>query len=57
MMMRAAIVAAITLAGVSLTAAETIEVKYYGSLDLKVFACTSITRSSFINRACYDKAQ
>ncbi|WP_213737041.1 KTSC domain-containing protein [Bradyrhizobium sp. dw_411] len=37
--------------------AETIDVKYYGSLDLKTFACTDVTRSSFINRACYDKAK
>ena len=38
-------------------AAETIDVKYYGKLDLSPFACTEITRSSFINRACYDKAK
>jgi hypothetical protein len=37
--------------------AETIDVKYYGSLDLKTFDCTTITRSSFVNRACYDKAK
>ncbi|KQW21511.1 hypothetical protein ASC80_12650 [Afipia sp. Root123D2] len=37
--------------------AETINVKYYGTLDLKPFVCTDITRSSFINRTCYDKAQ
>jgi hypothetical protein len=37
--------------------AETIDVKYYGSLDLKTFACIDVTRSSFINRACYDKAK
>jgi hypothetical protein len=36
--------------------AETIDVKYYGKLDLAPFACTEVTRSSFINRACYDKA-
>lgn len=36
--------------------AETISVKYYGGLDLKPFVCIDITRSSFINRACYDKA-
>ena len=35
---------------------ETIDVKYYGKLDLAPFACTEVTRSSFINRACYDKA-
>lgn len=37
--------------------AETIDVKYFGSLDLKTFDCTTITRSSFVNRACYDKAK
>lgn len=37
--------------------AETIDVKYYGRLDLAPLACTDITRSSFINRACYDKAK
>src|SRR5258706_1203716 len=37
-------------------AAETIDVKYYGKLDLAPFACTEVTRSSIINRACYDKA-
>ena len=36
--------------------AETINVKYYGKLDLAPFACTDVTRSSFISRACYDKA-
>ena len=35
---------------------ETIDVKYYGKLDLAPFACTEVTRSSIINRACYDKA-
>jgi|ERR1700722_539981 hypothetical protein len=38
-------------------AAETIDVKYYGSLDLETFACTDVIRSSFINRACYDQAK
>jgi hypothetical protein len=35
--------------------AETIDVKYYGKLDLSPFACTEISRSSY--RACYDKAK
>ena len=57
--MRAEKVAFIVFAllGVSLVAAETIDVKYYGQLDLAPFVCTDMTRSSFINRACYDKAQ
>lgn len=33
--------------------AETIAVKYSGNLDLKTFACTDVSRSSFINRAYY----
>jgi hypothetical protein len=37
--------------------AETIDVKYYGKLDLTPFACTDITRSSFVNRTCYDKTK
>jgi hypothetical protein len=46
------------LANATWADAETIAVKYYGSLDLKPFACTDVTRSSFINRAaCYDKAK
>lgn len=34
--------------------AETVDVKYRGSVDLKPFSCQDITRSSFINRLCYD---
>jgi hypothetical protein len=45
------------LAGSTWSAAETINVKYYGLLDLKPFSCTDVTRSSFINRACYDKTK
>ena len=37
--------------------AETVDVKYRGIVDLKPFVCTDITRSSFIQRVCYDKAQ
>jgi hypothetical protein len=46
-----------SLAGATWAAAETIDVKYYGKLDLVPFACTDVSRSSFINRACYDKSQ
>ena len=35
--------------------AETVEVKYHGPVDLKPFSCTD-TKSSFVNRVCYDKA-
>jgi hypothetical protein len=34
--------------------AETVFVKYRGAVDLAPFACNDITRSSFINRVCYD---
>jgi hypothetical protein len=44
------------LIGLSCADAETIDVKYYGKLDLAPFACTDVSQSSFINRACYDKA-
>jgi KTSC domain len=56
-MLRFVFLVTASLAGASWAAAETIDVKYYGQLDLVPFACTDITRSSFINRACYDKAQ
>jgi hypothetical protein len=36
--------------------AETVQVKYRGEVDLKSFDCADITRSSFIRRVCYDKA-
>ncbi|TYL95951.1 KTSC domain-containing protein [Bradyrhizobium rifense] len=34
--------------------AETVDVKYRGSVDLKPFTCQDITRSSVVNRLCYD---
>jgi hypothetical protein len=36
---------------------ETIDMKYWGPLDLKTFECRDISRSSFIQRVCYDRAQ
>lgn len=36
---------------------ETVDVKYRGRVDLKTFECRDISRSSFIQRVCYDKAQ
>jgi hypothetical protein len=38
-------------------AGETIDVKYYGRLDLAPFVCAEVTRSNFVNRVCYDQAQ
>jgi KTSC domain-containing protein len=34
---------------------ESVYVKYRGDVDLKPFDCSDITRSSFINRVCYDR--
>lgn len=50
-------VIAASVAGSTWAAAETIDVKAYGKLDLAPFAYTDVSRSSFINRACYDKFQ
>ena len=36
---------------------ETVDVKYRGPIDLKTFDCRDISRSSFIQRVCYDKPQ
>jgi hypothetical protein len=34
--------------------AETVDVKYRGPVNLAPFECEAITRSSFIERVCYD---
>jgi hypothetical protein len=36
--------------------AETVDVKYRGSVDLKPFTCQDISRSSVVTRLCYDTA-
>ena len=56
-MFRFVVVIMASLAGATWAAAETIDVKYYGKLDLAPFACTDVSRSSFIKRACYDKSE
>lgn len=55
--MRQAIVAlilALTISGPAL--AETVDVKYIGKVDLSVFNCTDVTRSSFVHRVCHNEA-
>jgi hypothetical protein len=44
----------VSLAGASWTDAETVDVKYRGTVDLKPFACQDVTRSSLVSRVCYD---
>jgi hypothetical protein len=44
----------VSLAGASWTDAETVYVKYRGTVDLKPFACQDVTRSSLVSRVCYD---
>ena len=44
------------LAGAGWTDAETVAVEGRGAVDLAPFACQDITRSSLINRVCYDAA-
>ncbi len=47
----------ISLAGASWADAETVTVEHHGAVDLKPFVCQDITRSSIINRVCYDAAK
>ncbi|MGM4907184.1 KTSC domain-containing protein [Tardiphaga sp. 866_E4_N2_1] len=56
-MLRFVLLLSSSIAGATWATAETADVEYYGQLNLKTFACTEIMRSSFVNRACYDKAQ
>jgi len=35
--------------------AESVVVKYRGEVDLEPFQCTTVDRSSFVNRVCYDE--
>jgi hypothetical protein len=44
------------LAGASWADAETVNVEGRGAVDLKPFACQDVTRSSLVNRVCYDAA-
>jgi len=47
-----------TLLGVAgLASAETVNVKYRGAVDLKPFACETVTRSSLVRRVCYDRRE
>jgi hypothetical protein len=44
----------VLLAGASWADAETVNVEGRGAVDLRPFVCQDITRSSLVNRVCYD---
>lgn len=44
----------IGLAGANWADAETVNVEQRGAVDLTPFVCQDVTRSSLINRVCYD---
>lgn len=46
------ILAVISISGQA--SAETVNVKYRGPVNLVPFECETVTRSSFVNRVCYD---
>jgi hypothetical protein len=50
------VIAVILAISVQHASAETVDVKYRGLVDVRTFACSDVTRSSFIRRVCYDRA-
>ena len=54
--MKKIILIAVSLIATSVAHAESVFVKYRGSVPLDSFQCEDITRSSVIKRVCYDKA-
>ena len=53
-MKRIALVLLLSICG-DAAVAEAVDVKFYGPVDLKPFTCAD-TKSSFVNRVCYDRA-
>lgn len=51
------IAALLFLAFICPAAAESVDVEYRGEVPLDTFDCTDTTRSSFINRVCFDSEQ
>jgi KTSC domain-containing protein len=47
----------VSLAGASWADAEIVNVEHRGAVDLAPFVCQDITRSSLVNRVCYDAAK
>jgi KTSC domain len=54
--LRAALSPALLICVVGECRSENVDVKYRGPVDLAPFKCTSVDRSSFIRRVCYDAA-
>ncbi len=52
-----AICASILFLIVAQASGETVFVKYRGVVDLAPFTCHAVTRSSFIQRVCYDRRE
>ena len=42
------------LAGAGWTDAEIVDVEHRGAVDLTAFVCQDVTRSSLVDRVCYD---
>jgi hypothetical protein len=49
------LIAALALPVTAPASSETVDVKYRGEIELKPFACSDLSRSSLIERVCYDK--
>jgi hypothetical protein len=45
------------IANATLADSDTVELTQNGTVDQNPFACTDITRSSLVNRVCYDGAK
>jgi hypothetical protein len=56
MILRVLPILLVRLAGAGWADAETVDVEHRGAVDLAPFACQDITRSSLVNRVCYDAA-
>ena len=57
MFLRAILVAVLCTALSNIAVSEIVTVKYRGPVPFDTFPCTTIDRSSFIHRICYDSAQ
>jgi hypothetical protein len=54
-MFKFVLILAVLTNAVTSVQAETVVVKYRGPVDLSPFNCQAVTRSSFVQRVCYDR--